>query len=138
MSLVLDRSVTLAWLYQEETTPPVREVFSHITRSGAWVPSLWRLEVANSLQYSARRGRRITSAFRDESLADLESYFIAIDSETDRQAWGAILELAATSDLTLYDASYLELAIRRNLPLATLDKKLRAAAVKAGIKLIGL
>jgi len=137
LSLVLDSSVTLAWLYEEETTPAVRAVFDRLVRSGAWVPSLWRLEVANSLHMAARRGR-VTEAFRDESLADLDLLPVGIDPETDRQAWGATLQLAAASGLTLYDASYLELAIRRNLPLATLDQELRAAAKASGVKLMGV
>jgi len=86
---------------------------------------------------AARRGR-VTDAFRDESLADLDLLPVSIDPETDRQAWGATLQLAVASGLTLYDASYLELAIRRNLPLASLDQELRAAAKASGVKLMGL
>lgn len=93
LSLVLDSSVTLAWLYEEETTPAVRAVFDHLVRSGAWVPSLWRLEVANSLHMAARRGR-VSDAFRDESLTDLDLLPVGIDPETDRQAWGASLPRA--------------------------------------------
>jgi predicted nucleic acid-binding protein len=86
----------------------------------------------------AARRSRVTDAFRDESLADLDLLPVSIDPETDRQAWGATLQLAAASGLTLYDASYLELAIRRNLPLATLDQELRVAAKASGVKLMGL
>src|SRR5580658_8223938 len=136
MSVVLDSSVTLVWIYEEETTPAVRAVFDRLIRSGAWVPSLWRLEVANSLHMAVRR-KRITNAFRDESLADLDLLPVSTDSETSQHAWGATLELATSGGLTLYDASYLELAIRRNLPLATLDIELQSAARKAGVKLMG-
>jgi predicted nucleic acid-binding protein len=137
MSLVLDSSVTLAWVYSDETTKPVRRVFDLITANGAWVPALWRLEVANILEMGVRRGRG-DAAFRDATLADLSLLPITLDAETDRQAWGATLQLAERHRLTLYDAAYLELALRRTMPLATLDVELRAAARAEGVKLLGL
>ena len=70
MSLVLDSSVTLAWLYSDELTPATQQVLDRVTTAGAWVPSLWRLEVANSLQGGVRRGR-ISAEFRDAALTDL-------------------------------------------------------------------
>ena len=56
MSLVLDSSVTLAWVYSNETTDAIRHVFDQVSESGAWVPALWRLEVANILEMGVRRG----------------------------------------------------------------------------------
>src|ERR1019366_603537 len=135
LSLVLDSSVTLAWLYAEEMTTEVRLVFDRLVRSGAWVPALWRLKIANSLQMAVRRGR-VGAAFRDESLVDLESLPIRIDGETDRQAWGATLQVADANRLTVYDAAYLELAIRRNLPIASLDRELIAAAKASGVRML--
>lgn len=136
MSLVLDSSVTLAWLYPDETSDAVDGVLERVAAAGAWVPSLWRLEVANSLQQALRRGR-IDAAFRDESLADLAQMNIAIDHETDTYAWSTTLRLAERFTLTLYDAAYLELAQRRGLPLATLDRDLRTAGGALGIALLG-
>ena len=136
MSLVLDSSATLAWVYSQETTEAISEVLARLTDRGAWVPSLWRLEVANVLEMNVRRGRH-DAAFRDASLADLAVLPIGIDAETDRQAWGATVRLAARHRLTLYDAAYLELAQRRGLPLATLDKELRDAATAEGVILLG-
>jgi predicted nucleic acid-binding protein len=127
MSLVLDSSATLAWVYSSETTEAVRHVFDLVSQNGAWVPALWRLEVANILEMGVRRGRT-KAAFRDAALTDLALLPISLDPETDRQAWGATARLAARHRLTLYDAAYLELAKRRGLPLATLDVELRAAA----------
>jgi predicted nucleic acid-binding protein len=112
-------------------------VFDRIVISGAWVPSLWRLEVANSLHMAVKR-KRISEGFRDDSLVDLDLLPVSIDPETDRQAWGTTLELAVSSGLTVYDASYLELAIRRHFPLATLDRELRTAAKASGVKLLGV
>ena len=137
MSLVLDSSVTLAWLYSDELTDPVRTVFERVTASRAWVPSLWRLEVANSLHMAVRR-RRIDAAFRDASLADLALLNISADPDTDTFAWSTTLQLADRHTLTLYDAAYLELALRLSLPLATLDQELRSAAKQAGLALLGV
>ena len=136
MSLVLDCSITMAWLYSEETTPAVQRIFE-LVENGAWVPSLWRLEVANVLEFDVRRGRRNT-AFRDAMLKDLEILPISIDAETNRQAWGSTLRLATLHQLTVYDAAYLELAKRRQVPLATLDRELRKAAATEGVHLLGL
>lgn len=136
MSLVIDSSAALAWVYSEETTEAIAEVLARMTARGAWVPALWRLEVANVLQMSVRRGRH-DAAFRDAALADLAVLPISIDADTDRQAWGATLRLAARHRLTLYDAAYLELAQRRGLPLATLDQELRDAAAAEGVILLG-
>ncbi len=121
MSLVLDCSLTMAWLYAEETTSAVRKVFELVEDAGAWVPSLWRLEVANMLELGVRRGRS-DSAFRD----------------ADDRAWTATLSLAIDRKLTAYDAAYLELAKRRRLPLATLDNDLRRAAAAEGVHLLGM
>ena len=136
MSLVLDSSTTLAWIFGDETTEAIRQVFEAVADHGAVVPSLWRLEVANSLTMAVRRGR-IEVAFRDTALADLTLLDIATDHQTDSQAWRETLALAETFRLTVYDAAYLELAQRRSLPLATLDRQLREAAIKAGARTLG-
>lgn len=137
MSLVLDSSVTLAWVYSAETTGAVSDVLARVTESGAWVPALWRLEIANVLEMGVRKGRT-DGAFRDAALADLALLPITVDGETDHHAWGATAKLAARHSLTLYDAAYLELARRRGLPLATLDQQLRAAAAAEDIVLLGV
>ncbi len=135
MSFVLDCSATLAWVYSDETTDAVRRVFELLIQTGAWVPGLWRLEVANVLEMSVRRGRHGVD-FRDTTLADLAQLPIEVDAETDRHAWGETLHLAQRHHLTLYDAAYLELAQRRSLALATLDEDLRRAARAEKIRLL--
>jgi predicted nucleic acid-binding protein len=137
VSLVLDSSATLAWFYGDETTPAIRQVFELLVQSGAWVPSLWRLEVANVLEMGIRRGRHDV-AFRHATLADLSLLPISLDPETDRRAWDATLQVAHLHRLTLYNAAYLELAQRRGLPLATLDSDLRTAARTEGVTLLGM
>lgn len=136
MSVVLDSSITLAWIYSEETTEAVSQVFDLLSLTGGWVPQLWRLEVANVLEMGVRR-RRHDGDFRDATLADLALLPIQVDSETDKQAWGATLQLARRHQITLYDASYLELALRRGLPLASLDHDLRNAARAENVQRLG-
>ena len=136
MSLVLDSSAALAWIYSDETTEAIRRIFDEVAEDGAVVPGLWRLEVANSLTMAVRRGR-IDADFRRASLADLALLNITTDPHTDSHAWAETLNLADRFQLTLYDAAYLELAGRRSLPLATLDGELRAAAKAFGLHVLG-
>ena len=136
MSLVLDSSATLAWVFLEERSAAITGVFDKLVLDGAWVPSLWRLEVANVLEMGVRRGR-IDAGFRDATLADLELLPLQTDPDTDKYAWRATLRLAERHRLTLYDAAYLELAMRRGLPLASLDGELRVAAAAENVALLG-
>lgn len=128
--------MTLARVYLDECTDAIQEIFELVIDGGAWVPGLWRLEIANILETGARRGRHDV-AFSDASLADLGLLPIQVDGETEGRAWGATLQLARKYRLTSYDAAYLELAIRRRLPLATLDKELIQAAGKEGVVVLG-
>jgi predicted nucleic acid-binding protein len=137
VSLVLDSSATLAWIYQDEVNDVTKQIFERVANSRAWVPAIWRLEVANGLQTGVRRGR-IDAAYRDLALGDLALLDISIDQDTDKYAWSSTLHLADRFRLTLYDAAYLELAQRRSLPLASLDEKLRAAARGLDVLLIGV
>ena len=137
MTLILDSSVTLAWIYGDETTDAIRRVFAIVADHGALVPSLWRLEVANSLTMAVRR-RRIEADFRQAALTDLACLDITTDPHTDGRAWSDTLRLADQFRLTVYDAAYLELAQRVGLPLATLDQALRGAASALGVTLLGL
>jgi len=136
VSLVIDSSITLAWFFEDERSALADAVLQQVTASGAVVPSLWRLEVANALQMAVRR-QRIDARFRDASIADLRCLPIAIDPETDRHAWGTSLSLAERCQLTLHAAAYLELAQRVGLPLASLDQQLRAAGTAIGVTMLG-
>ena len=136
MSLVLDSSATLAWIYSDEVTDGIRRLFDTVANTGAFVPALWRLEVANSLTIAVRRGR-VDAEFRRAALDDLALLDITTDNQTDTHAWGETLQLADRFRLTLYDAAYLELAHRRGVPLATLDEDLSAAASALGLRVLG-
>lgn len=135
MSIVLDCSVTLGFLLDDERSDAIEKLFEKVAHKGAVVPTLWYLEVANSLNVAIRR-KRITDEFRDAALADLSAFDIVADVETHLHAWRSTLHLAATTGLTIYDASYLELAQRKRVALATLDIALAKAASAAGVQII--
>ena len=137
MSLVIDASLTVAWYFEDETTPATEAILDRVSEAGATVPTLWRLEVANAFQSAIRR-KRITAPYRDQSLAELTQMPITIDADTNVYAWTTTLRLAERFALTIYDSAYLELAQRRRLPLATLDAELREAAAALGVTLLGL
>lgn len=137
MSLVIDASLTLAWYFADEGTSETDEVLDRVADGGAVVPNLWRLEVANGFQAAIRR-KRIDARYRDASLGELARLPIAIDADTHSRAWTTTLSLSERFRLSMYDAAYLELAERRSLPLATLDRDLRKAAPALGVALLGL
>lgn len=112
-------------------------MLDHVTSSGAVVPGLWRLEIANALQTAVRRRQRIDAVYRDTSLAELGYMPIRIDADTNTYAWSTTLRLAERYSLTLYDAAYLELAQRCRLPLASADRDLRRAAPAVNVELLG-
>lgn len=136
MSLVLDPSLTLSWYFEDERTEAADAVLDQVVEAGAVVPPLWRIEVLNAFQMGIRR-KRIDAAFRDAALGRLKAMAIAVDPDSDTQAWTTTLHLADRYRLTAYDAVYLELAQRKNLPLATLDQELRAAGAALGVTLLG-
>ncbi len=126
----------MAWVFPEEKTHEIENVFSQIEHSGAIVPALWHIEVANVLQTAIRKGKR-DAAFRDKTFAELAVLPIDQDNEMQPNIWSTIARLAERHSLSVYDAVYLELAMRRGLSLATLDEDLRAAATREGVSLLG-
>lgn len=136
MTCVIDASITLSWHFEDERTKAADLVLDRVSDGGAFVPALWRLEVANGFRTAIRK-KRIVASFRDEALLSLANLSITLDPDTDAQSWTGILALADRFDLTPYDAAYLELARRRALPLASLDRDLRSAARAFGMILLG-
>lgn len=136
MSLVVDASMAIAWLFSDERTDIPQAVLRRVAVEGAIVPSLWRLEVANVLRNAVRHGR-CDDKYATRCLQRLDRLRITIDPETDAHAWGATRRLAGMHNLTVYDAAYLELAIRRKRPLASRDAALIRAGGKAGIDIVG-
>ena len=135
MSFVLDASTTLGWYFADERSAASDAVLDRVTEAGAGAPTLWRYEVANGLQTAVRR-KRINAAYRDAALADLRQLPVTVDRTGDDVAWTALVSLADRFGLTIYDAAYLELAQRRELPLASGDRALRAAARVLKIELV--
>ena len=132
--VVLDGSVALAWCFPDEKAPYPQAVLDSLATARAVVPSVWPLEVANALLVGERR-KRSTQADTAHWIAFLRSLPITVDPETVARAWGDTLTLARAQSLTEYDAAYLELALRRGLPLATLDDQLKAAVAAVGVPL---
>jgi predicted nucleic acid-binding protein len=131
-AFVLDASITFCWCFDDEGTEATDRLLEHLRADEAAVPSIWYLEVSNTLALAERRGR-ITLADSAEFIDLLESLTIAVDGETERRAFGQILDLARSEKLSGYDASYLELAMRLGIPLATKDEALVKAASHVGV-----
>ncbi len=131
---VLDNSIVMAWSFEDQTDEYADRVLDRLATVRAVVPVLWPLEVANSLLMGERR-KRSTEAETIKWTGILSSLPIVIDLETNARAWSDTLNLARGHNLTAYDAAYLELAIRRGLPLATIDGKLKLAAKVIGVEM---
>lgn len=123
MAFVLDSSVALAWLLQDETNERTDALSDRLEHENAHVPSIWTLEVGNALLMAQRR-KRISEKEFDRCVAALAGLPIEVDSPA---ILASVLPIAQRFGLTSYDAAYLELARRRGFPLATLDEKLRQA-----------
>jgi predicted nucleic acid-binding protein len=134
---ILDSSAAVAWFVPDERNSQAQSLLDQIIEEGAVVPLHWALEVGNALLMAMRR-RRISVDQRRRALDQFVDLQLTVDNETTERAWTRSLELADRFQLTLYDACYLELAQRRALPLATLDRDLRAASEKLGINLLGI
>ncbi len=133
--LVVDASIALTWCFEDEVTEATEAIGTRVDSEGAVVPDLWRLEVANALMLAERRGR-LKRSNMEQRLELLAALPIAIDANTASRTWTDTLLLARAERLTLYDAAYLELAIRRDIELATLDRDLRRAARKMGVAVV--
>ena len=131
---VLDASTTLAWLFADEISTYADSVFQAFADDSAVVPEIWAPEVANALLVAERKGR-ITPSETAGNLSDLEALSITILSRGLESSLRRALPLARTYDLSAYDASYLQLALDEEAPLATSDGRLSKAAVAAGVEL---
>lgn len=134
---VLDASVALAWFIDHPVAPYAVEIKEEFERgSSGVVPFLWELEFANGILVAERR-KIVNRHEAEEALAKMERLRAAgVEMDSGIALVRDIVALAREFQLTAYDASYVELASREGLPLATLDKKLRTAAVKAGIRIM--
>ncbi|MCY3793968.1 MAG: type II toxin-antitoxin system VapC family toxin [Gammaproteobacteria bacterium] len=132
MAFVLDCSVTMAWIFPDEATEATNQLRGSLVGGRAFAPSLWPVEVGNVLLTATRR-QRIRVSEWPQIQASLAALPIETDAVSPSRVWGKSLELAQTHQLSVYDAMYLELATRLQLPLATLDGALRTAAQSLGL-----
>lgn len=133
---VLDASVSVAWCFDDESTPFSEGVLDLLSAGAEGVaPGIWPLEVANALLVAERR-KRISMAQVTALLGRIVQLPVSVETVEPDRAFSQVLSVARQHQLTEYDAAYVELALRRGLPFATLDDKLRQAARMAGIKLV--
>lgn len=133
MGLVVDTSIVGCWCFPDEISLIADAALAAVGEDEAIVPALWWFEVRNVLVMGERRGRMDPSGTA-EFLADLAKLPVRVDRMPDSET---VLALARMHGLTVYDAAYLELARRADAPLATLDRRLAAAARAAGVPLLG-
>ena len=131
-SVVIDNSVFLAWCMGDEDEPAATSAMERVVESGGIVPRIWWYELRNALLMNERRGRISQQQVLD-TLADSLEMGISIDEAHEESL---LLDLARRFELSVYDAAYLETALRRSLPLATLDRRLREAAEILGVDLL--
>ena len=134
-AFILDASVAVAWCIDDEASAKTDALLVRAGDDGIAVPPHWHLEVLNVLLMAEKRGRleNGAAALRLQTFAKIQ---IAVDDELAAQAWTRVREIAQSENLTAYDAAYLELASRRTLPLATLDRALAEAARRVGVALL--
>jgi predicted nucleic acid-binding protein len=133
MPFVLDASIAACWAFPDEQDSRADAAIARVRIEDAVVPSLWWFEVRNILVVNERR-KRITESGTNSFLRELTRLRIRVDRAPEEDA---VLRLARAHRLSVYDASYLELALREAIPMATLDGKLAGAAIAEGSKLIG-
>ena len=131
---VLDCSVTMAWIFDDEDDPLAAAVRDRLDGDVALAPSIWPLEVGNALLVAERR-ERVSRAEALRFLEVLRQLPIDVDATEAMVALDRALQIARETGVTAYDASYLELAARFGVPLATLDRRLAAAAAQVGVAL---
>lgn len=131
--LVLDSSATLAWILADEAGSS-SNALELMDRERATVPMHWVLEITNGLRMAVRR-RRLSREDANRFMTELRALPLLVDPETAVRGWDEIPALAYEHGLTTYDAAYLELALRLDAPLATLDADLARAARAAGVTL---
>lgn len=132
MAFVIDASATLPWFLEDERTPFTDSLLEAVDRIEYWAPAVWCLEIPNALLIAERK-RRIDRHRRLEALDQAARLRIQVDASIPDMK--AISALAERRDLSMYDAAYLELAMRHAFGLITLDRVLAQAAIAEGVPL---
>lgn len=131
---VIDNSVVMAWCFEDQTNKYTESVLDRLETSEAFAPGIWPLEVGNVLLIAERKNI-LSKSDVVRFLSLLQSLPLYVEQESSARMLTEIVALARDCRLSTYDASYLDLAMRRGLPLATQDKALASAAKKCGIAL---
>lgn len=132
---VVDNSVVMAWCFEDEAGKYADAVLERLTVAEAMVPAIWPLEVGNVLLVAERR-RRLRRADSERFIALLRQLPIVVEPEDARRALGDVMALARDVGLSTYDASYLNVALRHGLPIATMDRDLRKAARRCHVAIV--
>ena len=136
MDWVIDSSIALAWALPDKTSKGAERFLSQILVGNIfWVPALWWYEMANALLMAQRR-KRLTEAERIRLIELYRKLPVQTDTTLDPDIISRFHTLAIEYNLSAYDTAYLELAQRKGLGLATVDRQLRLAAQKAGVKVV--
>lgn len=133
MTFVLDASMTMAWVSPDESTEATDRLLESLLERQAYAPGLWPMEVANAFLAATRQGRLEASQWAWIRHC-LDVLPIVVEPVSPARTWSAALELAHDRGISVYDAMYLELALRMRLPLATLDHRLAAEAGALGVQ----
>jgi predicted nucleic acid-binding protein len=133
--IVADASVVLAWAYEEINAELAEDALRVVARQGAIAPAIWPMEIANSLELSLLR-KRISLPQYEQILGDIRDLDVEVEELSVNRIWGHVAFLSRKHALTVYDAQYLEMALRLQLPLATFDQQLAAAARAEGIPVL--
>lgn len=132
MSFVVDASVIFAWQFPDEDSDLVEQVADMFIDQTAWVPAHWHAEIANGFAIAGRRNR-LTRSYRQDALLRIADLPIRVDPDSRASLWKETQALCDAFGLSAYDAAYLEIARRRQVALATLDKAMNRAAKELGI-----
>ncbi|MFQ5487342.1 MAG: type II toxin-antitoxin system VapC family toxin [Gammaproteobacteria bacterium] len=135
MSFVLDASVTMAWLFEDESSQHTEIILERLNDEQALAPELWLYEVANVLIMGERR-QRLTEAQSRRFIELLLALPIEIVPNDKSTLWSSLISLAREQGISAYDAAYLDTAMRKGIPLATQDKALKKAAQRTGVAVI--
>ena len=135
MTLVVDASLALSWCLPNEETNRTDALLARVKNDGGSVPAIWPYEVVSVLLKYERNGR-IKEADVGRAIELLSGLQLGVDTENTDAAFGVVLDLARRHGLTGYDAAYVELAVRLDLPLGTNDSPMRIASLALGLEVL--
>ena len=134
-SFVVDNSVVMSWCFKDETNQYADAILDRLSDATAFVPSIWPLEVVNVLLVAERK-KRLSEADSVRFITLLSQLPIIVEHERPERMMKDLLALARSNNLSSYDASYLDLSMRKGIPISTLDTRLITASKKTNIPIL--